>query len=174
MWQFVFGMDKYVMEGAIFLLLQESKESMKSYLSNTLDCINKGQSKAWIIPWALQLCALKYGDVLVCWAPGQTLLGWITFIELEMLPLVALVSLGISTFLKAVLTHPKEVIFIMYAFSSFSKKKALYFMLWNKGRRSSLSFWFRMCLSPFVMGKNIDSRRKKRKQNHLDFGNKGS
>lgn len=51
----------------------------------------------------MHLCAVKDGNVQVCHAPGRTLLGWITFMGLESLPLVALVPLGNSTFLKAVL-----------------------------------------------------------------------
>lgn len=62
-------MDKYVIEGVIFLLLQERREYMKSYFLSTLDCMNKGQSEAWIAPWTLQLHALKYGNVQV---PDQT------------------------------------------------------------------------------------------------------
>lgn len=48
-----------------------------------------------------EICALKYGNVQVCQTTGQAPLGWITFMELGTLPLVALLSLGISTFLKA-------------------------------------------------------------------------
>lgn len=90
-------------DGGCFLSAFIGKEKINEiWFPKDLRLYKQRSEWTWIAPWTLQLCALKYVNVQVCWAPGQILLGWITFMELETLPLVALLSLGNSTFLNNV------------------------------------------------------------------------